>query len=369
MITAAAGHGKTSFCKWRVLESIRELESRTSDCLPFYVPLHQLAVQELDGTPEEIFLHDPALVRHFQELCSAGKRASVFFDGLDEVTTIQRQRDLLEAAKNLSERYPMVSVVVTARDHVGGSWLSWLSRIELSEMSEEQAETLVGKWLGDKSEDYSAFFTQLEQARTLTSLIRIPLLCTLIIGVFRRNRELPQSRARLYDIVTELMCGGWDLAKNIPRNLKFGSDQKREVLTRLAGILHMNRRREATEREFQLAVDDVWRTSLPNWRVLLSEVLEDSLLTRVGGELTFSHLSFQEYLAARDLGDPSGNRQKNALRAYLRGDDWWAEVLSFYIASSSRPLEMKKWAEAEALKTVGRRMQEERLTRLFGHPS
>jgi predicted NACHT family NTPase len=127
----------------------------------------------------------------------------------------------------------------------------------------------------------------------------------------------------------------------------------------------MNRRREGTEREFSLAVGDVSPNSKFAWRDILGEILEDGLLSSVGGALAFSHLSFQEYLAAEDLRDPFGNRQKSALRAYLRGDDWWAEALTFYLARTSRPAEMRKWVESEALATQTRRIQEGRISRLF----
>jgi hypothetical protein len=366
LITAAAGHGKTSFCKWRALESIRALEASDSDVVPFYVPLHQLAVQDLVGTAEEVFLADSALLELFRDLCSDSKRILMFFDGLDEVTTVEQQRSLMDAAYALHNNHPNVRIVVTARDHVRGSWLRWLSRIELSELSDAQVEELVAKWLGDKTDDYHAFFEQIEKARTLEPLTRVPLLCTLIIAVFRRYRSLPQTRSRLYEIVVELMCGGWDLAKNVRKSLRFGLDQKREVLTRFAGVLHLNRRREGTEREFRLAVEDASPASASNWRYLLSEVLEDGLVTSVAGNLTFSHLSFQEFLAAKDVaGDPTGRRQRAALRAFLRGDDWWREALSFYLSSTSRPLEMQNWVRSEADQTQGRPIQEGRMSYLL----
>jgi len=365
LITAAAGHGKTSFCKWRVLECIQSLESKTSDIVPFYIPLHQHATQEVGTDALKTFLNDASIISFFKELCASDVRIHMFFDGLDEVTTLAKQCDLMKAAKKIGKEHPNVSIVVTARDHVHGSWLRWLSRVELSELTDEQVEELVGKWLGCESEDYYSFFQQLDQSRSLYPLTRVPLLCTLILAVFRRNRALPQSRARLYEIVVDLMCGGWDLAKNVRRNLRFGSDQKREVLTRFAGIVHMNRRREGTEREFSLAVQDVSPSSKFAWRDLLGEVLEDGLIASAGGALAFSHLSFQEYLAAVDLRDPFGHRPKTALRAYLRGDDWWAEALVFYLSRTSRPAEMKRWVESEALKTQGRRIQEGRISRLF----
>jgi hypothetical protein len=70
---------------------------------------------------------------------------------------------------------------------------------------------------------------------------------------------------------------------------------------------------------------------------------------RVGTALTFSHLSFQEFLAARDLNDPMGNRPKQALGWYYNGQDWWREVLAFYVTLTDRPEDMDEWLIGRAI--------------------
>jgi hypothetical protein len=342
LITASAGHGKTSFCKWRVLEDIRKLESRESTVIPFYVPLHQHATSILEGC-EETFLQDPKLIELLIQLHREGRSMRIFLDGLDEVTTIDQQERLMRQAERLHQKYENLQIVVTARDHVRGPWLRWLSRVELAEFDKDQSDELVSKWLIRGSEEYAAFYAQLEKARTLEPLTKVPLLCTLIIAVFKRSNALPATRSSLYEVFVELMCGGWDLAKNVRRKLRFGVTQKKNVLTRLAGILQLNKKREATEHEFKIAVGEVEVGSAGIWRSMLDEILEDSLVGRVGENIVFSHLSFQEYLAAVDLTDPTGRRQLQALRSYIEGSDWWSEVLSFYLSNSSRPDEMADW--------------------------
>lgn len=132
-------------------------------------------------------------------------------------------------------------------------------------------------------------------------------------------------------------------AKNITRESKFGLNAKMGVLTRLAGILHSNARREAQEADFEMAVKSIMPAFANRWRSLLDEVLEDGLLVRTGVTLAFSHLSFQEFLVAKDLNDPNATRQQTVLRAFLGGNDWWREVLSFYLAMDKRPDEMESW--------------------------
>jgi hypothetical protein len=58
LITAPAGYGKTSFCKWSTLHDVKALVEKVSDSLPVYVPLHQLATLT-SSTCEEVFLRTP----------------------------------------------------------------------------------------------------------------------------------------------------------------------------------------------------------------------------------------------------------------------------------------------------------------------
>ena len=42
LISAPAGYGKTSFCKWHFLDDVQLLTSGKSTTIPVYIPLHQL---------------------------------------------------------------------------------------------------------------------------------------------------------------------------------------------------------------------------------------------------------------------------------------------------------------------------------------
>jgi hypothetical protein len=81
---------------------------------------------------------------------------------------------------------------------------------------------LVANWLGEESSERADFNNQLSRARTLKPLMHVPLLGTLVIAVFKKMKSLPESKIKLYEIFVELMCGGWDLAKNVRRDTRFG---------------------------------------------------------------------------------------------------------------------------------------------------
>jgi hypothetical protein len=343
LITAPAGYGKTSFCKWNTLNDVQKLIDKTSKMIPIYVPLHQLATANVTAC-EEAFLRTQEVAELFLAAHKNGQKVRVYLDGLDEVSTRNQQGRLMWLAQDLARKYSHAQVVVTGRDYVSGPWLRWLSRVHLSELNPEQVKRLVNNWLGEDHTDHEAFTTQLTKARTLQGLMSVPLLGTLIIAVFKKMRSLPESKVKLYEVFVDLMCGGWDLAKNIRRETRFGSQAKLGVLTRIAGLLHLNNKREAQEEDIRTAVKQSMVAFASQWRNFLDEIIEDGLLIRLGANnLAFSHLSFQEYLAATELTDPSGNRQHLILKRFLSGEDWWREVLAFYVGMSKRPDETEGW--------------------------
>jgi predicted NACHT family NTPase len=87
-------------------------------------------------------------------------------------------------------------------------------------------------------------------------------------------------------------------------------------------------------------------------KAIVSEFLEDGLLIPAGDKQVFAHLSFQEYLAAKDLVQATGKRASQALSMYLGGDDWWRGVICFYIELMSRPNETLAWIEDMAAKVM-----------------
>lgn len=117
------------------------------------------------------------------------------------------------------------------------------------------------------------------------------------------------------------------------------------VLSNLAGTLHERRQREFKSKDIRDAAAAVLsKAILKDWELLEQEFIVDGLIVKGGDVMQFSHLSFQEYLAAKDfMGSPQPTRINKALESYLWGDGWWKEVIKFYIGLSLNPAEVKKW--------------------------
>jgi hypothetical protein len=350
LITGPAGFGKTTFCRWHAIGDANRLVEKRSAILPVYVQLHALSSGKLVSGHDAFFRAEA--LRKLLQLQSAGQspfdRIRLYLDGLDEVTSLDRQKDIVRFAQELSKEMPFLQVILTGRDHVAGPWLKWLPRVRLSPLSKEKSCELATKWLG--ADRVETFFARLNESENLMALMEVPLLATLILAVYRNAGTVPPNKTTLYALFVELLCGGWDVYKNIQRRENiFRIKDKMTVLTRFAGILQLENKRDATEGNFRVATKNTFPAFLPECDQLLNEIVEDGLLVRMGTSLAFSHLSFQEFLAARDLQDPTGNRPKLAMARYFRGEDWWREVLSFYVTMSERPAEMDEWISLRAL--------------------
>jgi len=346
LITGPAGYGKSSFCFHNAKADATALIEKKSTLLPVYVKLHQLASHKL-GTYQEEFYVTSELSGLADPANSSGKgrieRIRLYLDGMDEIPRIERQREITALALKAQENDPRIEIVITARDYVHGPWLNSMPRIKLNELDDAQIDELVAGLLDENAEQIAQFHSELKKVPSLKSLMQIPLLATLIVSVFRKRTALPENRVKLYDIFLDLMCGGWDLVKNVSRPTEFGVRVKLAMLTRLAGLAHINKKRDFTLHEIRIAIKDTNPALEHRYQAMLAEIIQNGVLIRSGSTYAFKHLSFQEYLAALDLNEPSGKKQKKVLKWYLDGDEWWFQTLSFYVGMLGKPQQMEEW--------------------------
>jgi len=344
LITAPAGFGKTSFCKYHALRDAHHLLKNSGFVLPIYVPLHQIGDRPV-RTFADLFANSEQL----KDLLTSSTRAAVpfrrirlYLDGLDEIANSDQRRTIINRALSSQLAWP-VQVIVTARDHVYDDYLAVLPRVKLSGFRDSEITQFVRNWLKDDSARITSFDLEIARHRPLHELMAVPLLATLLIGVFRKTSRLPGTRVELYEMCVDLLCGGWDLVKNIQRRGRFEAHVKLTLLKALAGHLHAFRLRQAELQDIKVALRVSISQLEDDPEAILDEVLQDGLLVRSGRVFLFSHFSFQEYLAAKNLVDPTGKKQAKALRLYLLGDDWWKDVIEYYIGLLDNPHMAHEW--------------------------
>jgi NACHT domain-containing protein len=362
LISGPPGSGKTSFCRWHTIKAVDAFLNDSTLPLPVYVPAHRLTSQNTGGF-EDIFLGGA----DFANLWAGNGNITdvpirLFLDGLDEVADRDQQRLIIEILRQGLSRYRQLTVIVTSRPYIWGAWLDWMPRLHISELKMAEQQQLARNWLG-QDEQVKNFFRDVSLSVALERLMGIPLLATLILNLYRKTPRVPENKASLYRAFVDLYCGGWDMAKGLVKTRRFGTEQKLRPLAALAYRLHISHVTGCPESTFTYALADAMPAFVPDTADFLAEVIEDGILVRAGRELVFAHLSFQEYLAAQYLAsDPSGERPKRALRAFLRGEDWWKEVVEFYIISRDDPSAVDDWIRkvAEKLREKGAEIKSSR---------
>ena len=111
MITAPAGYGKTSYCRWHVLQDARQMVDGSNDVVPVYLPLGSLATGSL-GTFEEVFFRSVDLhtLLRLDPSRANTRRFRLYLDGLDEVPTKGRRASILALLLDGLNRYPNMRV-------------------------------------------------------------------------------------------------------------------------------------------------------------------------------------------------------------------------------------------------------------------
>jgi hypothetical protein len=342
-IVAPAGFGKTSFCRWHALNDLERLSDGSTRILPVYVPLHQ--VGRVEGDFKNAFMRHAGVSALLpKDARNDYEKTRVYLDGLDEVADPAEQKHIAQLTRQAVEAEPTLQVIITARDYVYGPWITWLPRLRLSGFDDAQIRELVTKWLDNDKTKITMFFEQLDKSHSLKEMLVTPLLATLTVLVFKQTDKLPENKTRLYEIFVDLHNGGWDLVKSIQRPSRFSGAEKMFVLKRIAAVIHKAKRREMLDE----AVATIAKETLKSvdWNVLRHELLRDGLIIQQGPMISFAHHSFQEFLTARHLlGDLNTAQLDVFCEEYLKGSNWWQEVLCFYIDLAGKPQEIRSWLE------------------------
>lgn len=364
LIVGGPGTGKTSFCTRNALKDAELCYENKNNSSPVYVPLHTLSSSN-STTFEEMFLSSAGKSALLPQAVDSGN-IRIYLDGLDEIADSNLLTKILKTAQSQQKDGMHRQVIITARDYLYDPHLAWLPRISLRGLEDDEIRLLAYQWLDNDNDATNDFMDQLKRVPGIKRLTRVPLLATVTVLVYKRTKRLPENKARLYNVFVNLLCGGWDLAKGIVLPSDFTMQSKIHVLSALASEMHNYRQREFDFNQFAGVGQRVLsRLKKENMENLLSEILRDGLITRTADRYYFTHLTFQEFLTAKEIhGDPQGSMMDKLWRKYCDRDDWWREVLFFSIGLSDNPLRIAKWLECRVISANPKRAKE--IIKVFG---
>jgi HEAT repeat protein len=383
VVVGAPGSGKTTLLQWIALTFARNLAGErlglAEHCVPVFVPLRAFG-KYVENHPDR-FEPTPAclldfLVEHFGgwqldlpkdffARLAEGGRCTFLFDGLDEVADPGRRADVVRAVEAFVARYGGNRYTVTSRP-AGYTGLSHLGadfqRCNIRPFTDEDVESFVTNWylaVETAAQDnavtrqqaaYNAadLLRRIRESDRIRRLVDTPLLLTVVALVHQNRTTLPQRRAELYDECTQMLLGFWDEAKGgeaareLARLGELVRQDKRAILEPVA--LRLHERREAREVEgeelrswLQEEFASLGDPRPDRYARLFLRVIQERAGLLIESEpdtYRFSHLTFQEYLAARAVADRDDYVEYTLAR---RHDPWWREVILLEVGHLSTP--------------------------------
>lgn len=351
LIVGEPGSGKSTLLAYLATRAARgELEISTPGSepapIPFLVPVR--ALQDAEASPEGI-AHAAGTEPWFVGAALQRGRALLLVDGLDEARAHVAGK-VLPALTATLNAYPGTSVIVTTRPAAAPgedeTTPRSFARARLLPMTRDEVGVFIDRWClaaelslnkprGQAEIDARAAADDLKErvraSRAIEKLAQTPLLCSVICVVHRfLGQRIPERRVALYEAITNVLLYEWDRAKFAEGAAigKLDAHAKRALLARLALSMHWARVAELPVEEVvkRLAahLPDLGRAE-EEAASIVAEIRDRNgvLVERAPGSFAFSHLTFQEYLAAMEL--VNARAYGELLRTYR--DSWWHEVI------------------------------------------
>ncbi len=185
------------------------------------------------------------------------------------------------------------------------------------------------------------------QTQKMRQLTGNPMLLTVLCLVFHDNEDLPKQRSEVYAHCVKVLLEHWRKelyaagAGSVPRQ-PLDAETVEEVLQQLAWWLHSeDQRTSASLDQLAAQTEQVLGGLQPGVRQnltslqFLDRVREETgiLAGEANGELSFLHLTFQEYLASK-FAVANGQGGQLAVSASAAASDWWKETTLLSLRST-----------------------------------
>jgi hypothetical protein len=280
-------------------------------------------------------------------------RCLVLLDGLDEIARDDDRLAVADWVQRQITAYPDNHFVVTSRSFgLPGSLTAQADVLVVRPFTAEQVQLFLDRWClaaerhatgaSGRTARRAVRLRARESAARLTFLLQEhpalrdlgtnPLLLTMIATAHRYRGALPGSRADLYGEICQVLLSRRSQAKELPQLLSWPAKQ-----TLLSALAYQMMRDHVTD----LRADRVLEILGPQLERFSASVTGEAFLDDMSsnglfveataGRYAFTHLTFQEYLAARHV---SATPDLVKSLADNVSDPWWHETILLYAATA-----------------------------------
>ena len=265
----------------------------------------------------------------------------LLLDGLDEVNSNVRDY-VINLIKDLLDTYKQCPVIITCRSAVyHNEFVNYVNQtLEIVEFSDRQIRNFLKAWEKELPPEKSIdqLISTLRDRPQIMAVARNPLLLTIIAYLYADTKfVLPRSRALFYEEAVTHLLKLRDEENQIQN--EFEAIHKRRVLQTLALSAQDNASLQQQDRrniEYEQVLEQI-RSLLPALNLnpeqdapaILAEIVERSglLLPIDGGQrYQFSHLTLQEYFAAKALF----NQESGLVRRFKQDTVTWRETVKLW---------------------------------------
>ena len=199
-------------------------------------------------------------------------------------------------------------------------------------------------WFKSEASKARELLSHLERDESVRSLCETPLLLSLLCIQFRHDLALPKRRTELFKRCVDAFLRAWDASRGFRRNTAYSNlsdDRKETLFETVAGKAFNGKDVRYTFPEEEVVgwierCCDLFGMAPGKAGGILKEIeAHHGILERYSADsYIFSHLSFQEYFAARNLIQQ--RRELEAIRENF-DDDRWAGVIEVVAAMHGDP--------------------------------
>lgn len=351
VVLGGPGYGKTTLLRHLALaysdKNVFKKSKLEKSLFPFYLSLPELAKRKNESIQNYIYDYfeekTDKYSREFIRRVFVNGSAIALLDSLDEVPK-QYREDILGKIKKLCSVYPKLKIIVSCRTADYDAVLDNFHEVEILRLQSDAVKKIISAWFSDDKEKGEKLNLLLKNDESVSSLTETPLLLSLLCIQFKHDLSLPKRRTELYRRCIDALLRDWDASRGFRRDTAYSNlsdDRKERVFENIAGnyfnetptyiFNKKNLAKYIGEYCTKFGVE-----SVEGENILKEIESHHGILEKNSAETyAFSHPSFQEYFAARNM--ISKRKEMTIVKKYFSNGNWSA-VIEFMVTMLEDPV-------------------------------